>query len=413
MRQLEAEGMKHRDPGASRTGSVAARFGILLLLLIVASRSDSASAATKLPAAQTMTPLLLSMLDAPVPFTGSDGHIHLVYELWLTNFSSGSATIEQVNILSGGAVLQTLNTAEIARRLMPAGTRRGSQIMASSTQSLLFTHLILPIGAKPPRRLSHQVIAHFDAAPPGSQKVTATLDNSPVDNRPVVVVGPPLRGQRFISADSCCDAARHTQAALPVNDRVWVAQRYAVDWEQLDAQNRVYVGPKLDLKSYKIYGQPVYAVADGKVLTAINDQPDQPPGAFPTGLTVDQADGNAVILDLARGNWAVYGHMQRGSIRVRAGQRVKRGQVIGLVGNSGNTLAPHLHFQVVNGPFSVGANGLPYVIDSYRVTAISPSTAAFDKAEADGTPLDITPVEPPKPVSRALPLDQLIISFQP
>jgi hypothetical protein len=254
------------------------------------------------------------------------------------------------------------------------------------------------------------VAAHFDAAPPGHRHITGYLANSPVDNQPAVTIGPPLHGDRYISADSCCDATRHTQAALAVNGQVWVAQRYAVDWEQLD-ENRIYAGPREALSSYKIYGQQVYAVADGAVVTAITNQPEQPPGRFPSGLTLDQADGNAVIEDLGGGAWAVYAHMQPGSVTVHQGDQILRGQVIGLVGNSGNTIAPHLHFQVASTPLSLASDGLPYEIDSYRITGVSPGTKAFDEAEANGTPLDVKPLSPPKAVANALPLDQLILSF--
>lgn len=101
-------------------------------------------------------------------------------------------------------------------------------------------------------------------------------------------------------------------------------------------------------------------------------------------------------------------HMQPGSIRVHRGENVKLGQVIGLVGNSGNSIAPHLHFQVTAGPSSLTSDGLPYEIDKFQVIGKSLGTEAFDKAEADGTRLEFTPVEPARVVRNALPLDQLI-----
>jgi len=97
---------------------------------------------------------------------------------------------------------------------------------------------------------------------------------------------------------------------------------------------------------------------------------------------------------------------------VHPGDTVKRGQVLGLVGNSGNSVAPHLHFHVVSNPSPLAANGLPYEIDSYQITAKSPGTSAFDQAEEKGTPLAITPLSPPHHVTNGLPLDQLVISFQ-
>ena len=383
-----------------------------ILCVFLGGCRSSATFAIEPPVTQTLTPLLLTLPNSPVPFRGSDGNTHLVYELWLTNFSGGEADIRQVNILGDGMPLATLKKRDIDNRLLPAGTRQPSRgTIAPSTQALLFVHIVLPQGSPVPQKLSHQVAAHFDAAPPGHRPITGYLANSPVDNQPVVTIGSPLHGDRYISADSCCDATRHTQAALAVNGQVWVAQRYAVDWEQLDDENRIYAGPREALSSYKIYGQQVYAVASGAVVTAINNQPEQPPGRFPSGLTLDQADGNAVIEDLGGGAWAVYAHMQPGSVTVHQGDQILRGQVIGLVGNSGNTIAPHLHFQVGSTPLSLASNGLPYEIDSYHITGVSPGTKAFDEAEANGTPLDVKPVSPPKAVANALPLDQLIISF--
>ena len=385
---------------------------LILLISVVGGFAPLAAAASaKTPAPQTMSPMLLSIRNAPIPFVGSDGHTHLVYELWLNNFSSGDAAVEQVQILGDGHLLATLDKSHVAARLQPAGLRVSSGTMAPSSVSLLFLHVVLPKGAAIPSQLSHQVKAHFDAAPPGHQEWTSTLAGTRIDRRRVAVIGPPLKGERYVSADSCCDATRHTRAALPIDGAVWVAQRYAVDWEQLNPDNRICAGPTNLVKSYTIYGKQVLAVADGIVVTAINDQPDVPPGSFPPGLTLDQADGNAVIVDLGGGNYAMYAHMQPGSVRVAVGDKVTRGQVLGLVGNSGNTLAPHLHFQMMDSARSLESNGLPYEIDRYQITASTPGTEAFDQAEANGTPIALMPVSPPRQVTSALPLDQLIISF--
>jgi hypothetical protein len=260
--------------------------------------------------------------------------------------------------------------------------------------------------------LAHRITARLLAAPPDQQQITLAGGDTLPGARKVLVIGPPLAGERYIAADSCCDSTRHTRAALPINGQIRLAQRFAVDWEQLDEQNRIYSGPQTSLTSYTIFGKEVLAVADGRVATAVDGLPEQVPGTFPSGLPVEQADGNAVILDLGDGNFALYAHMQPGSLRVRAGDFVRRGQVLGLVGNSGNSVAPHLHFQMMDGPSALDANGLPYLIDAFQVTGQSPGTAAFDSAEEKGTPLEITPVTPPASVSNALPLDQSIIRFE-
>lgn len=368
-------------------------------------------AGAALPAEQ-ITPLLLAVQNAPIPFRGTDDHTHLVYELGVTNFSSGDAVLQTVDIIGDGRVLASLDEKAVAGRLQPAGRRDSNGTMAPGEQALLFLHVVLPANLHAPKRLSHRIGARVLAAPPDRQKLSETGGETPVALREVAVIGPPLRGERFISADSCCDASRHTRAALPVNGHVFLAQRFAVDWEQLDARGRIYDGAQGDPASYTIYGRDVLAVADAPVVAVIDGLPDQPPGRMPSGIAIEQADGNSIVLDLGGGRYALYAHLRAGSIRVKPGDRVRRGQVLAHVGNSGNTLAPHLHFHVMDTPSPLASNGLPYAIDAFEVTGATAGTAAFDRAEADGTPLAISPVATPRAVRNVLPLDQLEISFK-
>ena len=379
--------------------------------LFVVATLVAPGSAERAQSSARLTPLLLSVQDAPVPFMGSDGRVHLVYELVMTNFSSADIAVEKVEVLGDGETLQTLDAAAVAGRLQPAGLRESVGTLTKSTGALLFLNLALVPGAKVPSELSHRVTVRVSAAPPGQQEINESGGTTAVNKRTVVVIGPPLRGERYISADSCCDATRHTRAALPVNGRVWVAQRYAVDWEQLDANGRIYAGPREKLQSYAIFGQPVLAVADALVVSVIDGLPEQTPGSFPTNIPLVEADGNSIILDLGDKRYALYAHLQPGSLKVRSGERVQLGQVIALVGDTGNSIVPHLHFQVTDGPSSLSSNGLPYEISEFQVTGRTGGTSAFDEAESNGTPLGITPFNPPQTVKQALPLDQMIVSF--
>ena len=375
--------------------------------------SDLTATATEADGPQDLTPLVAEVPDAPIPFAGSDGRTHLVYELEATNFSSGETTVERLEVLDAdtGDVLDTLDAEEAAGRLQPAGLRDAADALDPSTTALVFLHLTFENAEEVPDRLVHRLTVRAEAAPPDQQQITEEVAPTDVDSRDVAVVGPPLRGSNYIAADSCCDATRHTRAALPINGRVWLAQRYAVDWEQLDADSRIYSGEKETLDSYTIYGQEALAVADGTVVKVVDGLPEQTPGEMPQGISPEEADGNSVIIDLGGGNHALYAHFQPGTIRVEEGDRVERGDVLALVGNSGNSLAPHLHFHVMGGPLSLASNGLPYAVDSFTVTGRTPGTEAFDEAEAEGTPLEVDPVEPPETVTEAMPLDQTVVSF--
>jgi Peptidase family M23 len=358
-----------------------------------------------------MTPLLMRVHDAPVPFTGSDRRIHLAYEVWITNFSSGDVVLDKIDVLGDTAILQTLDASAISTHLQSVGTRESSGTMAKSSQSLLFLHVILAEGAPLPQKITHRVSGTFSAAPPAYRHLVETGADTVPDRRKVAVIAPPLRGSRFVSADSCCDATRHTRAALPIDGNVWLAQRYAVDWEQLDEQNRIYSGPSDQPASYKIFGAPVYAVADAKVILAIDGLAEQIPGKFPENISLDAADGNSVILEIAEHQYALYAHLKTGSVKVHQGDAVTSGQRIALVGNTGNSVAPHLHFQMMDQPSSLQSNGLPYELEQFHVTGKTPGTSAFDEAESKGTPLAISPTSSTLAARRAFPLDQLIISF--
>ena len=181
-------------------------------------------------AREVMTPLLLAVQDAPVPFAASDGRTHMAYELWMTNFSSGDAELEKVEVLGDGALLKILDTTAVAAALQPAGMRTdgkgtaGGTLVHSST-ALLFLDVALAPGAMIPKTLSHRISARFAAAPKGQQEISETGGDVKVDRQAVVVISPPLQGAGYISADSCCDSTRHVRAALAANGRVWVAQR--------------------------------------------------------------------------------------------------------------------------------------------------------------------------------------------
>jgi murein DD-endopeptidase MepM/ murein hydrolase activator NlpD len=95
------------------------------------------------------------------------------------------------------------------------------------------------------------------------------------------------------------------------------------------------------------------------VVAVIDGLLDQPPGKMPSDIAIEEADGNSIVLDLGSGRYALYAHLRAGSIMVKAGDRVQRGQAIARVGNSGNTLAPHLHFHVMDTPSPLASNGLP------------------------------------------------------
>ena len=139
-------------------------------------------------------------------------------------------------------------------------------------------------------------------------------------------------------------------------------QRHAVDlliWKD----GATHTGDGTANEDYWAYGQTVVAPADGTVVTVVDGLPDQTPQ-----IERDPSNpaGNHVVIEVANGEYVLIAHMQPGSIAVAEGDAVTSGQLIGLVGNSGNTTEPHIHIHVQDQPtFGAGAIGIPIAFSNY------------------------------------------------
>jgi murein DD-endopeptidase MepM/ murein hydrolase activator NlpD len=154
-----------------------------------------------------------------------------------------------------------------------------------------------------------------------------------------------------------------------INGRLFQAQRFAIDFVGVNPQGtNTFVGDPARNESYVLFGAEVLAVTAGRIVSMRNDLAENtPPNSPPIPpQNPDLAAGNYVVEALGSGRFALYAHLQPGSVRVSPGQTVQRGQVLGLVGNTGSSSEPHLHFHVMNRPSPLAANGLPYVFDRFR-----------------------------------------------
>jgi murein DD-endopeptidase MepM/ murein hydrolase activator NlpD len=108
----------------------------------------------------------------------------------------------------------------------------------------------------------------------------------------------------------------------------------------------------------------------------------------------------------------LYAHLQAGSIKVKEGDRVKRGDLLGLVGNSGNTSAPHLHFHVMDGPSALTSEEGALCDRQVRDPRPARSTAVFDRYENTTTPFDVVPFAGSADNRAEMPLDLTVVSFR-
>lgn len=132
-------------------------------------------------------------------------------------------------------------------------------------------------------------------------------------------------------------------------------ERFAYDIVRTQ-DGKLYRGDGGTTEDYFAFGEPALAPADGIVVAAI-DQYDDNPLLKPSSSS--PKEGNTVVIDHGKGEFSLLAHLKRGSVTVKKGDKIKAGQVIGQVGNSGNSPFPHLHFHLQTTPEWFRGDGLP------------------------------------------------------
>ena len=329
-----------------------------------------------------LTPLIGAALAEPVPVPATDGRTHLAYELQLTNTLSGAVTLQSLTVANGNRPLLTLDGVSLKYWTRALGnTTVATNVLGPGQSALVWLDVALTGDAEVPTDLTHSIHLSVDKPLPGLIGNDVTQDVAPVrvSTHKPVSISPPLDGPNWLDGDSCCDMTAHRMAVNPINGRLFASERFAVDYVQLTNDFRLFIGDPTRLESYPYYNAPIHAVGDGKVVSVRDNLPDQIPGKSPSGLSLEQYAGNHIVQDLGDGNFVLYAHLRPGSITVKSGDNLTAKQTIAALGNSGNSDAPHLHFHVVDGPDPLTANGLPFVIDSFRLDQRVASMLALDK----------------------------------
>jgi hypothetical protein len=239
--------------------------------------------------------------------------------------------------------------------------------IGAGLRAVVFAWAPVSDGATVPAIIRHRLTFQQTGAD-SAKSLVADGRDVPV-YREALVIGPPLKGEVWLTANGTAAGTGHRRAIVPIDGQLSIAQRFAIDYLKIDDQGRTFTGDRLDNRNYFAYGSEAIAVADATVAATKDSIPENVPGpqsrAVP--ITLETVGGNHVILDLGNGKYAFYAHLQPGSLRVKVGDRVKRGQLIGLVGNSGNSTEPHLHFHLSDSTSPLGAEGIPYVHESYEL----------------------------------------------
>ncbi|MEO6212033.1 MAG: M23 family metallopeptidase [Vicinamibacterales bacterium] len=338
------------------------------------------------------------------------GRVHLVYELHVTNFGEGTIALEQLDVLhDDGTVIESWSGRQLWQRVTVLGRPPGEigtpHTLQPGARGIAYLWISLPPGKAAPASFVHRLTFSHGRA----ERDTLVTGTVLLPSTAAPSLAAPVRGGPWVAVRGPANASPHRLSLVTLGGRVRVPQRFAVDWALLGDDGLLSRGDPAVLTNWYGYDAPVYAAAAGTVVLVRDGTPDHPPFSAPPPAVMEPTDaaGNIVVLDIGNGRFASYAHLKSGSLQVAEGHRVLEGQPLARIGNSGNTLGPHLHFQINDAVEPLGGEGLPFSLRTYVLLG---RVASFPALLA-GTPWTSEPTRPVRAVTNEMPLENMVTRF--
>jgi len=302
-----------------------------------------------------------TILEEPSRFPVMNDQVALVYEVKVKNSSIDSYVIESLVVADGREIILDLSGNELDTIISVYHSTE--KTLNAGETAFLFLWVEPKMGLEFPKELSQTI--QFSRISDG-QSFTSEM-NVKVDEREPVMVSLPLKARRYATPGAPSNDSYHRRTINFLDEKFWTSQRYAVDFIGLDAGQRYRQGRQNENIDYYGFGDIVYSGTAGEIVSIIDTIPDNIPPSVPViePSALYRAGGNQVVVKVSPGVYVFYGHLSRASTNLRVGDRVEIGQPVGLLGNSGNSDAPQLHFQVMDGPDPLRSNGVPWVFDQF------------------------------------------------
>lgn len=331
------------------------------------------------------------------PFKTNE-YLRIPYTLKTWEWKKTGMKLKQINILNDvdKTIVQTLDSLNLPKIIMGPFPPNPFIPWDQISNYYFSIQLPIPLDQQPPARISHQLVLR-DTVHNTDVMVEGGVYSPDYNATPLAIVSP-VKGTRWMFINQSTNDY-HFYTLFFVGGVIGNGERFAFDNMRVDETfNYFYAGDPAVNNSYFNYRDTLYAVADG-VVEACNDTMTENDGNLRNHTTFKSTieyAGNYIIINLGNQHYAMYAHCVKNSFLFSAGDTVKEGQPLALLGNSGNSDAPHLHFQLCDSQDFFMSNGLPFVLKKF--TKI-------------GGYQDPTPI-PPVDYFNTMNEQRLVISFQ-
>jgi hypothetical protein len=349
-------------------------------------------------AAVPTTAIVVAATNEPLRAPGSDGADHLEYDLLVTNAFTAPVTLSSIEVLApDGERLLRLAGEDLVAATQPLLEGTATEAIPASGTVAVVMDVPAPL-QREVVALDHRIAYEVAPDAPGRSlfgSFEIAGPELPVDPRPVTVIAPPLRGDGWLAGNACCSPASvHRWVRVPVaGERIVKTETFAIDWVRLQ-DGKLFEGDGSEREQWFGFGAEVLAVADGTVVAVQEGRSEEVPLQPVEGVHAPgDYGGNFVTLEIAPGVYAFSAHLQPDSITVEVGDQVSTGQVLGLLGNTGNSTAPHLHFGLLDDPDPLVGESLPMAFDHWTLAGTIPLDVYLGADPSSDLP-DLTPQGP-------------------
>lgn len=305
--------------------------------------------------------------DVRLPFAPQSVSVEeknlLYYEIEVSNTLKESITVTGVEVyLDGNSVLLLSDLDQIT-----------SNTQLSPGDTSVF-YMELPLSGDG-RSLSHTITATRSTG----KVVSFKSENVDVVLNKALVLGPPVGQGTWAAVYDPSWTRGHRRVRFDDEAKHFIPGRFAIDFIRLDSAGRYADGNEDEIRNWFGYGNDVLAVADGTIIGARLDFSESETLKDHPKYTADQATGNYIAMEIAPSVIVFYEHLKPGSIKVKKGQRMSRGEVIASVGFTGQSTGPHLHLHVANNSDPLLSEGLAFVFDDFELVGRYEDFSLFGK----------------------------------